>query len=66
MRKSILAVALALAFGSGWYARPLETCVVAGVTLDKTLSLAEGENSNCTIRNVKFVGMEGPALETKE
>lgn len=65
MRKIILGVTMAVAFGSGWYARPLETCVVAGVMLDKPLSLA-GDNSNCTIRNVKFIGADGLVLNTRE
>lgn len=61
MKRMILfAVLLATAFGSGWYLRPLEDCVVAGVTLNQTLDITT--KTNCSIRNVTFEGIGGVAL----
>lgn len=53
-------VIAALAFGSGWYLRPLEDCVVAGVTLNQTLDITT--KTNCSIRNVTFKNIDGDAL----
>lgn len=63
MNKIILAVTVAIAFSSGWYARPLETCVLIGTTFNMPLSFA-GENSNCIIRHINFIDIadDGPHI----